>query len=95
MIKGISRGEPALVPFEQSKLTSRKVQSDSGNPFPMMKARPFRRMWFSPTGRFFYSCNPQFPKSHFSIGTAVPLTAIPPVAGISTVNLLGRPIACP
>jgi hypothetical protein len=30
-----------------------------------------------------------------SIGTAVPLTTIPPVVGISTVNLLGRPIASP
>jgi hypothetical protein len=30
-----------------------------------------------------------------SIGTAVPLTTIPPVAGISTVSRLGRPIASP
>ena len=30
-----------------------------------------------------------------SIGTAVPRTTIPPVIGISTVSLLGRPIASP
>jgi hypothetical protein len=30
-----------------------------------------------------------------SIGTAVPLTTIPPVAGISTISRLGRPIASP
>ena len=30
-----------------------------------------------------------------SIGTAVPVTTIPPEAGISTIRRLGRPIASP
>ena len=46
-----------------------------------------------PSGRIKYGCCLR----HYStsIGTAVPLTTIPPVAGISTVSRLGRPIASP